>query len=1124
MFEPDELQEIIEKNVRSDGEIGGGTDRRVLGLAFFGAFSFLVFVLIVSVSFSTVGALSVGGVGGFYVDAESLEANNIVLHPHPTQSSACKANFTDPDAEVVSEDEVALPSVRADARQLRIPATDNLSMTKDIRLPEVLNLDVVRIQLRRSKVLKNPDYPPTADADSLPVSVGEERRSTLHRTDFAGILTETGSNDGYADLTFRRTRNITDGESNTATLVAQGYFDYSRQAISEYPFTEGTNPDRYVDDVDVNGLTNSGTGDDGGYADFTGQSSDNLSRGGSPTLSVNAVASGAEYGEVNASKYPESNGTMGTMYFEQIDRVNITDGGTTYLDNAHDGPLTGGYSDFTHITSDNLSKTFFPTLTVDFERMTIGDANVFATTSAGDPHPCDGWYAGCDNGNDLWIEQVTFGDSYDNTTADGYLDATDIDSTGAGRRPIMGAANLSEGAGSTLTVNFWSGPGSDCEDECDPYRLAAWIDWDDSSSYESDEKIDFDPANPDVSGSCDGGTQDASPDGDEQGYPIRCSQKVTPNSDAITEGSVSMRVILAYCEEPGVTGGTPTQDTSCGGDDGDWAGEMQDYTVAIQDPQWVTAWADWDQDGRLEQDEATELAENVRSVNTNGNNVVRSAPLEVPDEAKAGKTLLRVVRSDDIPPVPQGQFEGETEDYTLHVNEADMNSGVNAFVDWNQNGEFDRNQIEDEDIPNDAEPFGWDINGPVAGVSDMISNSPLYSVRIGTNTTANQFVSTQSFDTSNAGGVYLKFWVAKDSDDLVNKPESGENLVVEYRDSSGTWNTIDVIRADSYAQAESVEKEYFLTNPNALHNDFDVRFRGNGAGTDGGQYDNWYVDDVRISDTIEGQRVGTSTTTSGEFLVSTGLDVPTDAKSGSTLMRISHQQEGYPEGLNAPSPRADEVDHSGEVEDYTIHVEPGESHVNAWVDWNDDGDFQDANEGPYTFGSPVTFPDNNGRFTVSDTITAPGTVGTGPRPMRITHKQGPPAEQPPVVAEGDGGWKGETEDYTVFVGPEGDISDDGNLTIGDATFTATDLSATEMDIEQALIDEDYSDNTRYNPIFGREGEIQVGGDTARLFDVRALVHSVQFRVFRIPSFEITINYNPTNPQNKTADVCGPLPY
>jgi len=1125
MHDSDDLEQIRSRYSEDDVD-ETRVDRKKFSISLLSSLVFLVFVLAISLSFTNVGALSVGGVGGFIIEADSLIANNIILHPHPAESSACKANYSDPNAKVVSENEVALATLKADARQLRLPATSRFSLAKDIDTPNITGIDTLRIKFRRGKTVTNPNYPPTADTG--PLSVGEQEDTLLFDTRFAGIEVQTGPNDGYSDLTFRRTRNVTDGESNTLRVTSQGYFDYSRQSVVEYPFTEGTDPNRYIDDVDTNGLSNTGTGDNRGYVDFTDRSTNNVTRGGSPTLSVNAVSSGAVYGEVNASKYPESNGTEGTRYFEEIDEVNITDGGTTYLQNVDDGPLTGGYSDFTSVTSDNLSKTFFPALTVDFERMTIGDANVFATTSSGDTHPCDGWYAGCDDGNDLWIEQVTFGDSYDNTSDDGYLDATDIDSTsaGEGRRNVMGAANLSEGAGSTLTISFWSGNQGDCEDECEPYRLAAWIDWDDSDSYESDEKVDFDPSNPDVSGTCDGGTEDAAPDdgGDTQDYPLRCSQGVTPNNDAIEEGSVSMRVILAYCEEPGVTGGTNTEDTSCGGDDSNWAGEMQDYTVAIKDPQWVSAWADWDQDGRLENDEVTKLAENVRSVDRSGNNVVRSVPLEVPDEAKAGKTLLRVVRSDDRPPVPRGQFEGETEDYTLHVNEQDMNSGVNAFVDWNQNGEFDRNELENEDFPFSSEPFGWDINGPVATVSDQTSSSPIYSVRIGTNSTSNQLVSTQSFDTSNAGGVYLRFWVGKGSDGLVNKPESGEDLVVEYRNEFGNWDQIDVIRSDSYDQDESTEKVYFLTASDALHTNFDVRFRGDGDGNDGGQYDNWYVDDVRISDTIEGQRIGTSTLTSGEFSVSNGLNVPNDAEPGSTLLRISHQQEGYPEGFTYPSPTEGERDHDGETEDYTIHVEPDESYVRAWVDWNDDGNFNDPNEGPYDLGSPVTFPDNNGRFKVSGSIDAPSTVGTGARLMRITHKQAPSVDQPPVPAEGDGGWRGETEDYTVIVGPEGDISQDGNLTIGDASLVISDLAAENINIQSAKIDEDFSDNTRENPVFGREGEFQIGGDTARLDGVTGLIHSASLRRLSLPTANLTLVYDPSNPRTANSNNCGPLPY
>lgn len=112
-----------------------------------------------------------------------------------------------------------------------------------------------------------------------------------------------------------------------------------------------------------------------------------------------------------------------------------------------------------------------------------------------------------------------------------------------------------------------------------------------------------------------------------------------------------------------------------------------------------------------------------------------------------------------------------------------------------------------------------------------------YSMRLdgGVDTAA-----TQLIDLSGQSGVLLSYYYQRGG--MSDKPEAGDNLWVDYRNSSGNWvNLFTHEGADTAMQ----EFEYmsFELPADAHHQSLQVRLRSYGEASG---MDNWYVDDLRI--------------------------------------------------------------------------------------------------------------------------------------------------------------------------------------------------------------------------------------------------------------------------------------
>ncbi len=93
-------------------------------------------------------------------------------------------------------------------------------------------------------------------------------------------------------------------------------------------------------------------------------------------------------------------------------------------------------------------------------------------------------------------------------------------------------------------------------------------------------------------------------------------------------------------------------------------------------------------------------------------------------------------------------------------------------------------------------------------------------------------------NTNNFQGISL--WIRRGSDAFSEDPDTGEDLVVEYRRNNGTWVTLGTFAGNGTA-GEVFTPTYNLPG-NARHANFQVRLRMTGGS--GAAWDFWHVDDV----------------------------------------------------------------------------------------------------------------------------------------------------------------------------------------------------------------------------------------------------------------------------------------
>ncbi len=133
----------------------------------------------------------------------------------------------------------------------------------------------------------------------------------------------------------------------------------------------------------------------------------------------------------------------------------------------------------------------------------------------------------------------------------------------------------------------------------------------------------------------------------------------------------------------------------------------------------------------------------------------------------------------------------------------------------------------------------WTIasSGGSAGIGNHTALSPSNSLYLRWDTVT---VTSQVLDLSALTSGSIQYWVRRGDDSFSEDPDSGENLVIEYYTSTGSWQVLDTFTG-SGPGGEVFTRNYALP-ANARHAAFQLRFRYLQAS--GSDWDYWHVDDV----------------------------------------------------------------------------------------------------------------------------------------------------------------------------------------------------------------------------------------------------------------------------------------
>ncbi len=447
-----------------------------------------------------------------------------------------------------------------------------------------------------------------------------------------------------------------------------------------------------------------------------------------------------------------------------------------------------------------------------------------------------------------------------------------------------------------------------------------------------------------------------------------------------------------------------------------WAGTVYDegYTIFI----------DYNQDGDF--DDAgetvfTKAASKETSI---------TGSFTVPNDAQTGETRLRVILRYNATPVACGNYNyGETEDYTVNI----VNAGDNTPPSAPTN-------LTASNVTNNSVDLSWDASTDNVGVTgyDIYKNGSKIGSVTGTSTTVNGL---------NASTDYSFYVVAYDA-------------AGNYSDES---NVVEITtNADPDTQAPSAPASLAYSNVTQISVDLSWDASTDNVGVTKYRV---YKDDALIatptgtSYTVNGLSAGTTY----QFYVK-AEDAAGNISDASNTVSVTTQSNGISYCESKGQKVSDEwidrvkigsIDNqsgaNGGYGDFTnlstaiyrnnetsISIYPawsGSQYNEAeavWIDYNQDGDFDDAGELVFSAAASKNSP-------VTGTFTPPSTAQLGETRMRVSMKY----NAIPTACE-TFEW-GEVEDYTVDIQDAGDIeapTAPSNLTYSNVTENSVKLSWT----------------------------------------------------------------------------------
>lgn len=213
-----------------------------------------------------------------------------------------------------------------------------------------------------------------------------------------------------------------------------------------------------------------------------------------------------------------------------------------------------------------------------------------------------------------------------------------------------------------------------------------------------------------------------------------------------------------------------------------------------------------------------------------------------------------------------------------------------------------------------------------AASSDPNASTPAMYLSEGAVTVTSDLINT------NYGGFSsISMWVQRGSDAFSENPENGENLTVEYFDSSLGWVTLETFPGGG-TQGEQFNRVYGVPTT-AQHENFQLRFSQNTGS--GNNFDYWHVDDVCL-ESIPFPRLGIQKTSSTQWDPINLYSQPKAIPGSIVIYEITLSNTGD----DSPDPSAVTIEDMFDT-GFDIYL----------------GDYATNDTVPYTAGQPVDFED-----------------------------------------------------------------------------------------------------------------------------------------------------------------------
>lgn len=172
MFDDNELEQIREERDDWQGHVDRQTVKRskTSGKIFFGSVgaSLVVVSFMVFLTFSgmvSAALIGVTGIGGFGATIDELEGEDVEIYPALGPTAACPSDgtggeFVDGGDALAGEDDNSvetLPQLRADITDAEIPQGSEITFNKDLAVPEIIDLELIRISITQNASIPNGD-------------------------------------------------------------------------------------------------------------------------------------------------------------------------------------------------------------------------------------------------------------------------------------------------------------------------------------------------------------------------------------------------------------------------------------------------------------------------------------------------------------------------------------------------------------------------------------------------------------------------------------------------------------------------------------------------------------------------------------------------------------------------------------------------------------------------------------------------------------------------------------------------------------------------------------------------------------------------------------------------------